>query len=180
MFFQSIWQWLTEHASAVLAVVSPTMVASIIATIFYAVKLRKSVSITDNSSKELKTVIQSNSGVKEELKANNETINKLSNKVEEQDDLIAQLMRKANTELEILQILCTSIKQITAENKATIDGLIANAKYAETKSRADALKLLEDSKAEVEALQKKVNANTEKAKKIISAKVDKSAVEIER
>lgn len=180
MFFQSIWQWLTEHASAVLAVVSPTMVASIVATIFYAVKLRKSVAISDNSSKELKTVIQSNSGIKEELKANNETINKLSDKIEEQDDFIAQLQLKANTQLEILQILIASLKQVTAENKATIDGLIANAKFAENKRRADVLKLLEDSKAEVEALQKKVNTNNEKAKKLISTKADKSAVEIER
>ena len=172
-FFQSIWAWLSEHGTAVLAVVAVITLVVMGMTIYCVIKMHKAVKTSNAVAEKLATAVKainSNSNVSADVSG-------IKEKVDEIEETNAHLLIKENALLQILQILCASIKQLTPESKVVIDNLVANAEYAETKTRAELLKLLDGARAELAEANEKVNQTVARAAKLVSTSADDTPAE---
>lgn len=168
-FFQNIGNWFVTNKDEIVLFFTSSNFVAFITAIVMLIKHLKSNKINNDTNKALKTSLDATIAVandvinmREDSAAINEKISKLKEEVEsvqkQTSDALDVLTQKLNAVLEVQSLVYSTIKDDTIRKNVT--GILADAKYAETTTRA----ALE---AEIDSLKKKVNEKIEVIKGVV-------------
>lgn len=161
-FFENIWNWVVSNKDSIFAVVSSAEFVAVAGLVVSLIKGKKKTTENTMASKELTKAIAEQKETNKTLKVEMEEMKK------ENAELNAEIKRSAeNTEATLTKVTAVvnalsvvynnSIKN--PETRETVDNILTNAKFAETKTRADLIKAMDE-------LSKKAEQQAEEAKKL--------------
>ena len=168
-FFTNIWNWFVTNKDSIFAIVSSAEFVAMVGLIINLIKGKKSTAENTAVSKEL------SKAVAEQKETNKLLKNEIEESKRENAELKAELIRvtenseatltKTSAIVNALSVVYnSSIKN--PETRETVDNILTNAKFAETKTRADIIKAMDE-------LTKKAQKQAEEAK-ILAEKTKES------
>ena len=178
-FFSNIWNWFVSNKDSIFAIVSSAEFVAVAGLVVSLLKGKKSTAENIKASKELSNAIA-------DQKETNKT---LTSKIEalkaENAELKAEINRSAeNTEATLTKttaivnalsvVYNSSIKN--PETRETVDNILTNAKFAETKTRADLIKAMDELSAKAEKQAQEAKKLAESTKKSIKNTGEKTTV----
>ena len=170
-FFNSCWTWFLENKDSIVIFLTSTQFVSLVTVIFNLVKSNKAVGQSTMSSNKLNESLNTTNKIApiaEDVKTNTELLIKsqesqaevlkeMNNKLNETLNLQTE---KINAIIEVQSIVYSTIKDEKVRN--TVNNLLIKAKYAETATRAELEKQVEELKAAVAEQDKALNETVEK------------------
>lgn len=170
-FFTNIWNWFIENKDSIFAVVSSAEFVAVIGLVVSLIKGKKSTAENTTASKELTKAVaeqkETNKTLKIEVEALKSENEELKTEVIRATDTAEATLTKVTALVNALSVVYNnSIKN--PETRETVDNILTNAKFAETKTRADLIKAMDElsKKAEKQAEEAKILA--EKTKESIA------------
>ena len=170
-FFSNIWNWFVTNKDSIFTVISSAEFVAIIGLVVSLIKGKKNTTENTTASKELTKAVAEQKETNKTLKTEIEGLKA------ENAELKAEVNRSAeNTEATLTKVTAivnalsvvynNSIKN--PETRETVDNILTNAKFAETKTRADLIRVMDElsKKAEKQAEEAKILA--EKTKESIT------------
>ena len=163
-FFTNIWNWFVANKDSILTVVSSAEFVALVSAIIGITMSKKGMIENSSLNKELKAILKETRAENTELKKENEKIRVNLEKVLENTETV---LTKTSATVEALSVVySSSIKN--PETRDTVNNILTNAKFAETKTRAELVKALEDLQAKNEIQVEEAKKTVEKAKKTLS------------
>lgn len=163
-FFQNIWAWFVNNKDSIFAIVSSAEFVALVSAIIGLTKSRKGMTENSTLNKELKAILKETREENTELKKENEKIKVSLEKVLENTETV---LTKTSATVEALSVVySSSIKN--PETRDTVTNILTNAKFAETKTRAELVKALEELQIKNEIQVEEAKKTVEKAKKTLS------------
>jgi cell division protein FtsB len=170
-WLENIWNWIVGNKDAIFTVVSSAEFASIIALVVSLIRGKKNTAENTAISKELSKAVTEQKETNKTLKTEMEEMKK------ENAELKAEIKRSAeNTEATLTKVTAVvnalsvvynnSIKN--PETRETVDNILTNAKFAETKTRADLIKAMDELSAKAEKQAEEAKKLAEKTKETIT------------
>lgn len=167
----NIGKWIVDNKDSIFAVVSSAEFVAVVGAIVSIIKDKKSTLANTEANKELSSALkeqkETNKLLKEEIKLLKEENKTLKQSVETASETTEATLTKVSAIVNALSVVYnSSIKN--PETRETVDNILTNAKFAETKTRADLIKAMDEltAKAEKQALDAKILA--EKTKETIA------------
>ena len=170
-FFQNIWNWFVENKDGIFTVVSSAEFAGIIALVVSLIKGKKHTAENTAVSKDLSNALA-------EQKETNKT---LKTEMVELKNENAQLKTEINRSVENTEATLTKVTAVVnalsvvynssiknPETRETVDNILTNAKFAETKTRADLIKAMDELTAKAEKQAEEAKKLAEKTKETIT------------
>jgi hypothetical protein len=169
-FFQNIWNWFVGNKDSIFAIVSSAEFVAVAGLIINLIKSKKSTAENTAVSKEFTKAVAEQKETNKLLKAEIEALKN------ENAGLKAEINRSAeNTEVTLTKITAivnalsvvynSSIKN--PETRETVDNILTNAKFAETKTRADLIKAMDELSAKAKKQAEEAQKLAEKTKETI-------------
>ncbi len=177
-FFQNIWNWFVSNKDEIVLFFTSSNFVAFMTTIVMLVKQLKANKSNNETNKGLKTSLENAVSIASDvvsIKDNSSTTNDklatVQNDVEnfkkETYDALDVIVQKMNAVLEVQSVVYSTIKDESI--RKNVSGILMDAKYAETATRASL-------EAEVESLRKKVNEKIE----VIKDVVEDAAVKVKK
>lgn len=180
-FFQNIWNWFVSNKDEIVLFFTSSNFVAFMTTVVMLVKQLKANKSSNETNKGLKTSLDSAVSmaadvidIRDKSSATNDQLVTVQNDLEsfkkDTCDALDVIVQKMNAVLEVQSIVYSTIKDETI--RKNVNGILMDAKYAETAVRASL-------EAEVESLRKKVNEKIEVIKDVVedtAVKVKKVAV----
>ena len=178
-FFSNIWNWFIENKDSIFAIVSSAEFVAVAGLIINLIKSKKSTVENTAVSKEFTKAVA-------EQKETNKTLTKAIEALKaENAGLKAEINRSAeNTEATLTKttaivnalsvVYNSSIKN--PETRETVDNILTNAKFAETTTRADLIKTMDELAAKAKKQAEEAAELAEKTKETIKNTGDKTTV----
>ena len=177
-FFQNIWNWFVSNKDEIVLFFTSSNFVAFMTTIVMLVKQLKANKSNNETNKGLKTSLENAVSIASDVVSirdnSSETNDKLvtvQNDVEnfkkETYDALDVIVQKMNAILEVQSVVYSTIKDESI--RKNVSGILMDAKYAETATRASL-------EAEVESLRKKVNEKIE----VIKDVVEDAAVKVKK
>ena len=171
-FLVNIGNWFVINKDAIIGFVLSGQFATLLGAVVLLVRNLKSTKNNTEQAKTLnqsleanKTLVSTSEIVKENSEFLKEAQDKLKNQVNEfeakLDAKMAMVTDKINAMLEVQSIVYSTIKDEKVRN--TVNNLLVNAKYAETATRAELQRQVEELKAKVAAQVEQLNKTVETA-----------------
>lgn len=171
-FLVNIGSWFVINKDAIIGFVLSGQFATLLGAVVLLVRNLKSTKNNTEQAKTLnqsleanKTLVSTSEIVKENSEFLKEAQDKLKNQVNEfeakLDAKMAMVTDKINAMLEVQSIVYSTIKDEKVRN--TVNNLLVNAKYAETATRAELQRQVEELKAKVAAQVEQLNKTVETA-----------------
>ena len=155
-WLENIWKWIVENKDTIFTVISSAEFIGIIGLVVSLIKGKKHTTENTTASKELTKAVAEQKETNKTLKTEIEGLKA------ENAELKAEVNRSAeNTEATLTKVTAivnalsvvynNSIKN--PETRETVDNILTNAKFAETKTRADLIRVMDElsKKAEKQA-----------------------------
>lgn len=178
-FFTNIWNWFVANKDSIFAVVSSAEFVAVVGLVVGLIKGKKTTNENTIASKELTKAVgeqkETNKLLKNEIALLKEENALLKKSIEASTDNTEATLTKVTAVVNALSVVYNnSIKN--PETRETVDNILTNAKFAETKTRADLIKAMDElsKKAEKQAEEAKILA--EKTKESITNTGAKSTV----
>jgi hypothetical protein len=178
-FFTNIWNWFVSNKDSIFAVVSSAEFVAVVGLLAGLIKGKKTTTENTMASKELTKAVaeqkETNKLLKNEITLLKEENSLLKKGIEASADNTEATLTKVTAVVNALSVVYNnSIKN--PETRETVDNILTNAKFAETKTRADLIKAMDElsKKAEKQAEEAKILA--EKTKESITNTGAKSTV----
>lgn len=177
-FFNNISNWFMTNKDAILLYVSSGQFLVIVGMIAEMVKVIKSVKNNTKSTGDLNSSVQENRKLlsrTESVEKNTDEIAKIQAEIKEQyskswekiQEILELQTNKINTVIEVQSIVYSTIKDEKVRN--TVNNLLTNAKYAETATRAELQRQVEELKETVADKVQQINELVnEKVEKVVS------------
>lgn len=177
-FFQNIWNWFVSNKDEIVLFFTSSNFVAFMTTIVMLVKQLKANKSNNETNKGLKTSLENAVSIASDvvsIRDNSSTTNDklatVQNDVEnfkkETYDALDVIVQKMNAVLEVQSVVYSTIKDEAI--RKNVSGILMDAKYAETATRASL-------EAEVESLRKKVNERIE----VIKDVVEDAAVKVKK
>lgn len=177
-FFQNIWNWFVLNKDEIVLFFTSSNFIAFMTTIVVLVKQLKANKSNNETNKGLKTSLDDAVSIaadvvsiRDNSSAANDQLVTVQNDLEsfkkEAYDTLDVIVQKMNAVLEVQSIVYSTIKDETI--RKNVNGILMDAKYAETSTRASL-------EAEVESLRKKVNEKIE----VIKDVVEDAAVKVKK
>ena len=177
-FFQNIWNWFVSNKDEIVLFFTSSNFVAFMTTIVMLVKQLKANKSNNETNKGLKTSLENAVSIASDvvsIRDNSSTTNDklvtVQNDVEnfkkETYDALDVIVQKMNAILEVQSVVYSTIKDEAI--RKNVSGILMDAKYAETATRASL-------EAEVESLRKKVNEKIE----VIKDVVEDAAVKVKK
>lgn len=178
-FFTNIWNWFVSNKDSIFAIVSSAEFVAVAGLIINLIKSKKSTAENTAVSKEFTKAVA-------EQKETNKTLTKAIEALKaENAELRAEINRSAeNTEATLTKttaivnalsvVYNSSIKN--PDTRETVDNILTNAKFAETKTRADLIKTMDELAAKAKKQAEEAAELAEKTKETIKNTGDKTTV----
>jgi hypothetical protein len=178
-WFENIWNWFVSNKDSIFAVVSSAEFVAVVGLLAGLIKGKKTTTENTMASKELTKAVaeqkETNKLLKNEITLLKEENSLLKKGIEASADNTEATLTKVTAVVNALSVVYNnSIKN--PETRETVDNILTNAKFAETKTRADLIKAMDElsKKAEKQAEEAKILA--EKTKESITNTGAKSTV----
>jgi hypothetical protein len=178
-WFENIWNWFVSNKDSIFAVVSSAEFVAVVGLFAGLIKGKKTTTENTMASKELTKAVaeqkETNKLLKNEITLLKEENSLLKKGIEASADNTEATLTKVTAVVNALYVVYNnSIKN--PETRETVDNILTNAKFAETKTRADLIKAMDElsKKAEKQAEEAKILA--EKTKESITNTGAKSTV----
>ena len=177
-FFQNIWNWFVSNKDEIVLFFTSSNFVAFMTTIVMLVKQLKANKSNNETNKGLKTSLENAVSIASDVvsirdnsSATNDKLVTVQNDVEnfkkETYDALDVIVQKMNAVLEVQSVVYSTIKDEAI--RKNVSGILMDAKYAETATRASL-------EAEVESLRKKVNEKIE----VIKDVVEDAAVKVKK
>ena len=177
-FFQNIWNWFVLNKDEIVLFFTSSNFVAFMTTIVMLVKQLRANKVNNETNNELKasldnavSIASDVVSIRDNSAATNDQLLTVQTDLEEFKketyDALDVIVQKMNAVLEVQSLVYSTIKDETI--RKNVNGILMDAKYAETSTRASL-------EAEVESLRKKVNEKIE----VIKDVVEDTAVKVKK
>jgi hypothetical protein len=169
----NIWNWVVENKDAIFSVVSSAEFVAVVGLLLSLLRARKGTSENTAVSKELKSALEQTKQANKDIAELRAEIRSLQAKNEAIEDTADTTLTKVSALVSALEVVYgNSIKDVDV--RKTVTTILTNAKYSETATRAELVKLVEELRAKAETNAKEAEVVAKETKKILA--VEDSAV----
>lgn len=160
LYFKNIWEWIQNNFSYITAV---AVLICLLLLLFLAVRAVKK----DKLAKELQENIYATKTMHDKLNALTKSIDVIEKYTSDTVSANDTMLNKLKVLLEIQYLVYSQHDGLDSNLKNAISNLYTNVKYAETKTRADLIKSIEEMQEMLSEKDKEHAKKLEEAKKII-------------
>lgn len=145
-FFQNIWAWICEHANVIAGILTPANLALVMSTIVQLIRYKKALGVNTGTTNALNDSLKEVASLKAAVNEFKARVEDITEQIGALKDDAAQSLTKLNCILDVQQE-AYSVSLAKTSTLDAINGIIANGKFTETRSR----KAITDEVAELRA-----------------------------
>ena len=178
-FFTNIWNWIVENKDSIFAIVSSAEFAAVAAVVINSLKNIKTTKENTTTNKALTDALAEQKETTKLLKEENELLKKeisaLKDSVEKLTENSDATLTKTSAIVNAMSVVYNSSLK-NAETRETVDNILTNAKFSETKTRANLIKTLDEITTANKKQSETIAKLTLKAKETTSSTTAKTTV----
>jgi len=161
------WAWVVDNIAPLLTATNLIMLLNVMFSLF---RQRSNINANTASGKELKQTLKTLQIQRETLEEQTSGLDKLKSEVKEMQEILSHMASKADAELDILHTAYAAQSRLPEEARKAIDAFYTNARYSETKQRAEILKRVKELESKLAEVTTEAAEKAAEVKKLVEDK----------